>query len=211
MVTTTKFTPAQGKAFMRTPAMRKHSGGSWAGWCCAFTYWFTGAAHSYATAYDAYQAAGKMVSTDYAKAPAGAIHYWKSTSGFRPGHVAPSLGNGIAAMATSQRLDTVWGDHSGTIALSRYIPAVKAGFKYLGWSYNFGAFRMRGVVTLTEAKAIKKTIPATYKVVRNDNLTIIGKRFGVSVPKLVALNKAKHPTLVTNPNGLGIGWTLKLK
>lgn len=218
MVTTTNMTVAQGKALMRSSKMRQHWNSvkgayeSWSGWCAAFTYWFTGAAHSYDTAYDAYLAAGPIVSRDPSKAPAGAIHYFKSAgSDPRPGHVAPSLGLGVAAMATSREVIDSWGDHTGTVKMAAYIASVKGSFTYLGWTYTFGSFRMKGVQTLEQVKAGAKSIPASVKVGDGDTLTKIGARWGVSVPKLVALNKAKHPSLVAHPDLIKVGWTLKLK
>lgn len=217
MTTTTNMTVAQGKALMRSSKMERHWNTargvyeSWSGWCAAFCYWFSGAAHSYDTAYDAYLSAGTMVSKNAAKAPAGAFHYFRSVDGPRPGHVAPSLGLGIAAMATSRGTIDAWGDHSGTVKILDYIEEVKGSFTYLGWSYSFGTFRMRGVQNLAAVKAAAATVPATIKVKSGESLAIYRKRYGVSIAKIVALNKAKHPSLVHDPDTIQPGWTLRLK
>lgn len=47
-----------------------------------------------------------------------------------------------------------------------------------------------------------------YIVQRGDSLSKIAKRFGISVEDLVAANKGKYPSLMTDPASIEVGWTL---
>jgi LysM repeat protein len=209
------YSVAQGKALMKSPAKRWHWNSkkrineSWNGWCAAWTYWFTGAARSFATAYDAFLHT-KIVSKRAADAPAGAVHYWRNIgSNPRPGHVAVSLGQGIAGMA-SNRVETEWGVGHGTVPIATYNRQTGGFLQYLGWSYDFGGQRMAGVHTVAEVKAAIKSVPKTHTVRRNENLGAIARANGVSVPAIVALNKKKYPSLATDPDTIQVGWKLKL-
>ena len=59
--------------------------------------------------------------------------------------------------------------------------------------------------TLTPTTAPAYTI---YVVQPGDSLSKIAKRFGVSVEDLVATNKAKYPSLATDPASIKVGWKL---
>jgi len=67
--------------------------------------------------------------------------------------------------------------------------------------------------TVTPTPRLTRTPTATpaytiYIVQRGDSLSRIAKRFGVSVEDLVAANKVKYPSLLTDPASIEVGWTL---
>jgi tetratricopeptide (TPR) repeat protein len=50
----------------------------------------------------------------------------------------------------------------------------------------------------------------TYTVTRGDSLSKIAKRHGVSAEIIIAANRETYPTLATNPDGIEVGWKLKI-
>lgn len=55
------------------------------------------------------------------------------------------------------------------------------------------------------------TTPVYYTVRSGDTLGAIAKKYGTTVAKLVYWNKAKYPSLATNPNLIQVGWKLRVK
>ena len=54
-------------------------------------------------------------------------------------------------------------------------------------------------------------VPASkHKVAGGENLAIIAKKYGITVPALVAANSEKYPILAQNPNMIGVGWELTI-
>lgn len=53
---------------------------------------------------------------------------------------------------------------------------------------------------------------AQYYTVRSgDTLGSIATRYGTSVARIVEWNKAKYPSLATNPNYISVGWVIRVK
>jgi hypothetical protein len=52
--------------------------------------------------------------------------------------------------------------------------------------------------------------PSVYTVKPGDNLTAIARACGVTVAQLVAVNKAKYPSLAYNANLIRVGWLLNI-
>lgn len=136
-------TLAQGKANMQGRLEHTHNGGSWHNWCAAFVCRFVtgvtssgaGVGDSADTAYDALLASGPIISLDHEAAPPGAIGWYKTQGGPRPGHVAVALGADIWAMA-SDATGSNWGEASGTITWNAY-RAKKPAMVWLGWTYDY--------------------------------------------------------------------------
>lgn len=49
-----------------------------------------------------------------------------------------------------------------------------------------------------------------YRIQSGDTLSKIAQRSGVTVQQLVDANKARYPTLATNPGAIQVGWTLTI-
>lgn len=144
---------AAGTARMKSAEQHLRDGASWSGWCESFVYRFGGFASSRDSATLAYRASGAVVSTDHAKAPAGAIHWWSDKGNANgAGHVAVSLGHDLAAMA-SARVTSAWGKDSGTITMSAYNAATSSFLTYLGWTYDFIGERITDVDVWLKAQA----------------------------------------------------------
>lgn len=52
--------------------------------------------------------------------------------------------------------------------------------------------------------------PRTHVVRRGETLSGLAGLYGVTVGELVGWNKAAHPSLVSNPNRIDVGWTLRV-
>lgn len=75
---------------------------------------------------------------------------------------------------------------------------------------------IRGFIHPEYAEDVKveskpKRTPVCILVHKGDTLNKISAEYGVSVEKLVELNKKFHPSLATNPNLIKVGWTLRLR
>ena len=85
-----------------------------------------------------------------------------------------------------------------------------------GHSYRgiLGILRPRKLVA-SKPKPKPATKPPTsavyYTVKPGDSLSVIAVKFKTSWLKLVTLNKNKYPSLVKNPNAIGIGWKIRVR
>jgi murein DD-endopeptidase MepM/ murein hydrolase activator NlpD len=64
--------------------------------------------------------------------------------------------------------------------------------------------------TTTPTTPATSTGGGSYKIVSGDTLSKIAQRNGVSVQQLVDANKARYPTLATNPGAIQVGWSLTI-
>lgn len=76
------------------------------------------------------------------------------------------------------------------------------------WNQVAGWLRPKRNVT-------SSTTPAStvlyYTIVSGDSLGKIAAKYGTTVAKLVEWNKAKYPSLATNPNYINVGWKLRVR
>lgn len=98
---------------------------------------------AYATATAAYQAA-KIESTNPAKAPIGAIHYWSYTATINSirrnyGHVVVDIrGKGTHTLSATRNAAPMWGVNAGLISVARQTALIGGNGRYLGWSRYYG-------------------------------------------------------------------------
>lgn len=137
-------TIAQGIKLMKSDLEQHCNGGSWHNQCGRFVCRFVtgadasggGLGASRDTAWEAHLASGPILSTNHARAPAGAIGWYRGRGDDpKPGHVVVHLGNDQLAMA-SDAVTTSWGNCSGTCSWDHYQTA-KPAMEYVGWSYDF--------------------------------------------------------------------------
>lgn len=74
---------------------------------------------------------------------------------------------------------------------------------------SFGSARPAiNPTNFTKAAPKEMSKDARHAVARGENLTVIGKKYGLTVAELVDLNKHTYPSLVKNPNLIQVGWKL---
>ncbi|QTX04106.1 hypothetical protein [Agromyces archimandritae] len=131
-------------------------GGTWSQWCQSLIV----RALDLGAAGDAHQActASKIVSTDPAAAPAGALHWWLNGAG-TSGHVALEVGGGEVLMTDAPTGDQ-WPGHNtvGVTTVARY-NAKGNGYRYVGWSRDMAG---QALTITTAAPAAPK--PATGSI-----------------------------------------------
>lgn len=117
------------------------------------------------------------------------VVWWYSLEGWvltgewaSPAQAAPAIEPGITSSATSGNTVT---PRSATTPSADVTPTL----------------RPTPLPTATPAYTV-------YVVQPGDSLSKIAKRFGVSVEDLVAANKAKYPSLITDPATIEVGWEL---
>lgn len=197
------------QATMRSPGQRTHGGGSWHNWCAAWVCRAvtgvgpdgTGLGASADTARQALGKSGnggRVVSTDPAKAPAGAIHWWlNGPTG--DGHVAVGMtaGSGSLAMA-SDAVTHAWGTASGTISLAEY-SARKPAMRYVGWTLDYCGARIKVAAPAPQPAA------STYTVRSGDTLVRIADAHGTTWQRLASLNGLR------DPDAIAVGQKLRLR
>lgn len=195
-------TIAQLEQLMRSAGQRTHNGGSWHNWCAAWVCRaVTGVDASGsglgASADTARQAlaksgnAGRVLSADASKAPAGAIHWWSNGSA-GDGHVAVGLtaGSGSLGMASDAvtAAGTRWGVDSGVISLARY-GQQKPAMHYVGWTLDYCGAKI---------KAAPAPAPApTYVVKDDDTLGAIASAHHTTWQQLAQINHLADPDVIT--------------
>lgn len=166
----------------------------WYGKCAGLTYqtiYYNGgsAPAVYGSATAAYQAT-RIESTDPAAAPAGAIHYWsyKGTD-YRGvygdwGHVAVDVdGGGVNVLSATKYAHEQWGVHAGLITVASQ--SSRAGMKYLGWSYTYGAADRISIETPTLASTTTPTPinPTLQEEIMGLFIIVIGTAWYLAIPK----------------------------
>lgn len=187
------------QTLMHSQGQRTHSGGSWHNWCAAWVCRaVTGVDASGsglgASADTARQAlaksgnSGHVVSTDPAKAPAGAIHWWlNGPTG--DGHVAVDLTGGARSLGmASDAVTTEWGTASGTISLAEY-GRRKPAMKYAGWTLDYCGARIKAAPA-----GPASTLGSTYVVKSGDTVSGIASGHGIADWRTLArLNNLREP------------------
>lgn len=155
-----------------------------------------------------YGSYGDAIDYWYNTAPAIARKFEKlKTSAGKEGDIV--ILNGINGNA-----DGHIGWSTGRNSLPGYTEILEQNGHGSGLGVGSDAIRTRWIPRYRVVGVLRKRVVSTtvyHTVVSGDSLSKLASVFKTTVKQLQAWNKAKYPSLATNPNYIRIGWKLRVK
>ena len=167
----------------------------WHNECAGFAYYVCRVTGTVRRAYPSATAArlaSTIVSRDVAAAPPGAIHfweYWATIGGVRAdwGHVAVSLGGGLAAMSDPEDWEATWGNDLGVTDVVAWTTRRRGVVTYLGWARSYGENTANITTDQTSGDGSRPFNP-TKPILEEDNTMLMLILKGGAKDHLVALS-----------------------